>query len=95
VKGSTKKVYDTSYNLMTYPVGYYKALLRVKNGTWDAAGFYYDHKNHGNYTPSWSEAITIDALEAKVGVDFFVNLSSKVGATKAAQIESTKPSAWW
>ena len=41
-----------------------------------------------------SQAMTIDALEKKLGIDFFVNLPGKVGQGMADKIESTKDS-WW
>ena len=40
-------------------------------------------------------AMTIDELEAKVGVDFFVNLPAAIGENLAAKVEATKDNFWW
>ena len=40
------------------------------------------------------QSMTIDELERKLGIDFFVNLPDKVGQEIADKIESTKDS-WW
>ena len=38
--------------------------------------------------------MTIDELEKKTGMDFFVNLPAKAGQSLADKIESVKDS-WW
>ena len=40
---------------------------------------------------------TVDDLEKKTGIDFFVNLPAVVGEEMAAKIESEDPSkvSWW
>ena len=78
------------------PTAYFKALLGYKkNGTisitastggYTGIAFYYPHEA---YSGSWqSKAMSIDELEAKVGEDFFVNLPLKIGADRAAKVES-------
>ncbi len=96
VKGSTKVAYDNEGKAVKVPTAYFKALLGYKkNGTisitastggYTGIAFYYPHEA---YSGSWqSKAMSIDELEAKVGEDFFVNLPSKIGADRAAQVES-------
>lgn len=104
VEGSTKYAFDNSGKRVKVPVGYYKALLGYdksqKNGITSQTGgytgiaFYFDH--FGSYTSSayMNQSMTIDALEQKVGVDFFVNLPAAVGEEKANKAESTRDT-WW
>ena len=41
--------------------------------------------------------MSVDDLEEKLGIDFFVNLPAKVGEDVAARIEAEDPKsvAWW
>ena len=42
--------------------------------------------------------MSVDALEALTGIDFFANLPAKVGADQAAKIEAVDPAnvaLWW
>ncbi|MCF0174137.1 MAG: DNA/RNA non-specific endonuclease [Bacteroidales bacterium] len=99
IKGSKSYAYDNNNKAVTVPVGYFKALLGYKPGTvgnttggYIALGIYYDHYN---YSSTMSDQyMTIDELESKLGMDFFVNLSDKIGETLSAQVES-KIDAWW
>ena len=74
------------------PSAYYKALLRLKGGSYSAAAYYLPHSkdiasdNFSNYSLSVSE------LEKLVGVDFFATLPAVVGKDQAAAIESANPS---
>ena len=91
VEGSTRTTTDKSGNVtVTVPTHYYKALLRVKNGTYSGRAFIFQHFG-GSYNSSQLEsyAISIDALETQTGLDFFPNLVNKVGSTTAASIENT------
>lgn len=96
VAGSTKVAYDNDGKAVKVPTAYFKALLGYKKsgtisitgttGGYTGIAFYYPHEA---YSGSWqSKAMSIDELEAKVGEDFFVNLPSKIGADRAAQVES-------
>lgn len=73
------------------PSAYYKALLRKKGSTYSAIAFYFPHtaeiagKNFMDYI------ISVDELESRTGVDFFVNLPVVLGADKAGEIESADP----
>ncbi|MCM1502014.1 MAG: DNA/RNA non-specific endonuclease [Bacteroidales bacterium] len=103
VAGSTKYAYDNDGKAVKVPTGYYKALLGYKKnktvgitattGGYTGIGFYFDHSGYsGDYM---NMAMTIDALEAKVGEDFFVNLKDKIGSELADRVESTKDSYWY
>lgn len=96
VDGSTKVAYDNDNKAVTVPTAYFKALLGYKKdmslaGTtagYSSIGFYYPHEP---YAGSYQEkSMTIAELEDRVGINFFVNLPSKVGAAMAEKIESTK-----
>ena len=76
------------------PAAYFKAALQKSTSSsvgysgWRAAAWYMPHDSgiaSGNYK---SYVMTVDALEAKLGYDLFVNLPSKVGKTLADQIEA-------
>lgn len=107
VKGSSKKAYDNNGKAVTVPVAYYKAVLRyVKNGTLGYSGYmglamYFEHKaySQSNITSSMTDIVmSIDALEAKIGVDLFPNLATVAGKTVSDNVEKedpTKVSYWW
>lgn len=104
VEGSTTYAYDNNGKKVTVPVAYYKALLGYdksktvgitsQTSGYTGIAFYFVHQ--GGYTASayMNYSMTIDELEAKVGVDFFVNLPGAVGDAKANKVESTKDT-WW
>ena len=39
--------------------------------------------------------MSIDGLEEITGIDFFVNLASRVGSTQADMIEAAEPGTFW
>ena len=94
VKGSTKFTKDSDGKKMTVPVAYYKVLLRYSKSstisTWAAMAFYTEHKNYTNTSLS-SLAMSVDALEQKLGMDFFVNLPAQLGQERAAALEAENP----
>lgn len=103
IRGSDKVAYDNVGKAVTVPVGYYKALLGYRKGGtfgitastggYTAIAFYFEHKSYNDNTSAiMAQSMTIDELEKKMGIDFFVNLP-KVTA-KADDVESTKDS-WW
>lgn len=62
------------------PKYYFMAVMREKDGKYDAVGFLMEHSNEG-YTREMSllpYAMTIDALEVRTGIDFFHNLADDV-----------------
>ena len=94
VKGSTKSTTDSDGKKMTVPTGYYKVLLRYSRSstisTWAAMALYTDHKNYSNTSIS-SLVMSVDALEQKLGMDFFVNLPAHLGQERAAALEAENP----
>ena len=70
---------------VTIPKYYFMALLKCKNNTFEAIGFWMEHKVYDAYTndaPPTSEiaahAVTIDELELHTGIDFFHNLPDNI-----------------
>lgn len=102
LRGTTETAEDNEGTKIPVPVGYYKALLGYKKdasigketGGYIGIGFYFEHKGYENSSIMTTQAMTLDALEEKMGMDFFVNLPAAVGEDKAKQVESTKD-AWW
>jgi len=91
---------DRGGHLVRVPSAYFKALLRYypassTGETYTACGYFLPHTSaianddFGNYSMS------IDELEKKTGLEFFVNLAEKVGAENARKIKSQEPSSWW
>lgn len=73
------------------PTHYYKALLRRSGDDFSAVGFYFPHNSAiagGDFN---DYAISISALEKKVGVEFFVVLPSVLGKEKVAAIKNADP----
>ena len=104
VEGSTAYAYDNEGKKVTAPVGYYKALLGYQKNPavgitaqthgYTGVAFYFENRAYSgnNYK---ANAMTIDALEDKVGVDFFVNLPAAIGRDLADKVESTKDNYWY
>ena len=89
----TKYVLDYDDKHIAIPAGYYKALLRLsKDKKYTALGIYYDNATSSD-TNFKGRSMSIDELEKKVGVDFFVNLPEDVEKT----VEAANPAeeSWW
>ena len=96
---------DSDGKEMSVPSHYFKALLRYSKastlGQWSAAGFYLEHRNYSKGSSGYdfkAVSMSIDELEEKTGLDFFVNLPAKVGEETAARLEAQNPensSVWW
>ena len=94
VKGSTKYCMDADDKKVTVPVGYYKALLRLaKDKSYSAVGFWFNNEPNSAGSIQKSMSMSIDALEEKVGVDFFVNLPDDV--EKSVEAQNPAEVAWW
>ena len=93
VAGSTTYVLDYDSKHITVPTGYYKALLRLSKGEYSALGIYFDNKPNDAPSIQKSMTMSVDDLEKKVGVDFFVNLPADVQKTVEAQ--NPADDAWW
>ena len=95
-----KVAYDNDSKAVAVPDAYFKALLGYKKDMsiasatagYTAIGFYYPHAGYSD--GYMAKSMTIDELERKTGMDFFVNLPAKIGQSWADRIESTKDS-WW
>ena len=103
-KGETVKyALDNNGKKVTVPTAYYKAVLRyMKSSTvgysgYSACAVWLDHKVYSTKTIDSSYSMSVDDLEEKLGIDFFVNLPAKVGEDVAARIEAEDPKdvAWW
>ena len=101
VSASGKKEKDSNGNNVTVPDAYFKVLLRYSKsstlGQWNAAAFYLEHRKYSESLGK-QHSMSVDALEALTGIDFFANLPAKVGADQAAKIEAVDPSTvalWW
>ena len=90
VKGSTKKATDRSGHSVTVPTSYWKACLKRTSSGWTACGIWLDHYTRASSITT-DDLFSIDELEDKIGIDLFVNLPAEIGAEKAAEVESKKP----
>lgn len=84
VKGGTIKddqikeyISDGSHRIAV-PKYFFMALLSLKNGTYKAIGFWFDHKAYSSGSKFSDCALSIDDLEQKTGIDFFHNLSNNI-----------------
>ena len=99
--GSTTFTESKSGFAVRVPSAYFKALLRPSPtlgiSGYMACGFYLPHspniKADNNVLMSY--IMSIDELEKKTGIEFFVNLAEKVGADNARKIKSQEPGSWW
>ena len=103
-KGETVKyALDNNGKKVTVPTGYYKVVLRyMKNSTvgysgYSACAVWLDHKVYSTKTIDSSYSMSVDDLEKRLNIDFFVNLPAKVGEETTARIEAEeqKDVAWW
>lgn len=106
INGYTSTASDTDGKRIAVPVGYYKALLGYKRGAsgakfpgqvagYVAVGFYFKNQSYyGNFLTDTSCKMSIQALENKLGYDFFVNLPFKIGGDNAKKVETTVSTFW-
>ena len=93
VADATEFSTDTDGKKITIPTAFFKAVLVYKKGAdqeWTSAGFFTEHKKYSSNDLK-PISMTIDELEEKTGLDFFVNLTDKIGADKAAEVEAQVP----
>ena len=94
---------DNNGKKVTVPTAYYKVVLRyMKDATFGYSGYsacavWLDHKVYSSSSINSSYSMSVDDLEKKTGIDFFVNLPAKVGEDVAAKIEAQDPAKvdWW
>lgn len=86
---------DPDGKLVPIPEAYFKAALCYSPsstfGTWLSAGFYLKHQKYPDEYISEAEVMSVDMLEAKLGMDFFVNLPGKIGQVQADAVEAQNP----
>lgn len=100
---TVKYALDNYGKKVTVPTAYYKAVLPyMKSSTigysgYSACAVWLDHKVYSSSSINSSYSMSVDDLEKKTGIDFFVNLPAKVGEETAAKIEAEDPAkvSWW
>lgn len=100
---TVKYALDNNGKKVTVPTGYYKVVLRyMKNSTvgysgYSACAVWLDHKVYSTKTIDSSYSMSVDDLEKRLNIDFFVNLPAKVGEETTARIEAEDPKdvTWW
>ena len=89
---------------ITVPNGIYRAVLAYdkEKGSYIGIAAYFENKKNAytDFTKTLPETMlmSIDKLEEKGGIDFFVNLPSVVGESEANAIEAADPASesfWW
>ncbi len=103
IDGYTSSTTDKNGMDCPIPVAYYKVVLRYSTSTtigysgYMGCAIYMDHKDYSDTKVYASYAMSIDDLEEKLGIDFFVNLPDKIGETAAANVEKQDPTtvSWW
>lgn len=102
-ESSIRYAEDYTGKKITVPTAYYKVVLRyMKNSTvgysgYSACAVWLDHKVYSTKTIDSSYSMSVDDLEKRLNIDFFVNLPAKVGEETTARIEAEEPKdvAWW
>lgn len=96
-KDSKDNNLDNYGRKVTVPTGYFKTVLRKSGSDYSAIAIYFDHKKYDRKNPTKEDIMSIDDLENKTGIDFYVNLESVVGKAKADEIEAQDPKtvSWW
>lgn len=91
---STHKVKDVKGKTVTVPTGIYKAVLALtKQGEYKGLAVFFENVGQGEETLSKDMVMSIDDLEKKVGVDFFVNLPE--AEQKKVEAADPKNDNWW
>lgn len=100
---TVKYAVDNYGKKVTVPTAYYKVVLRyMKSSTFGYSGYsacavWLDHKVYSTKTIDSSYSMSVDDLEKRLNIDFFVNLPAKVGEETTARIEAEEPKSvtWW
>jgi len=111
VKDAKYYALDNVGKKVTVPTHYFKAAVRYKKNASLGYGGYMgfavllDHKDYteNNISKNMTDAsgskvvMSIDALEEKTGIDFFVHLPEVIGEDAAAKLEAEDPTtiSWW
>lgn len=100
VDDSSGSLTDRGGHTVRIPSAYFKALLRyypssTTGDVYTACGYYLPHSSSISGDGFQNYMMSIEELEKKTGMEFFVNLAEKVGAENARKIKSQEPSSWW
>ena len=82
---------DSKGTKVAVPNYYYKVLLRLKTGKYDAIGFWFEHRAYGSGLATAAVTKSVRQIEALTGFNFFANLPK--ATQDDAEVTST-PSAW-
>ena len=87
-------VKDTQGKDVAVPKAYYKVVLRYKageaNGGYDAIGFWLENRSYGSETIKRSHACSVDDIETRTGIDFFVNLKDDYEKEAESKYDASK-----
>ena len=100
---TVKYALDNNGKKVTVPTAYYKVVLRYMGSStygysgYSACAVWLDHKVYSNKSVNSSYSMSVDELEKRLGMDFFVNLPAKIGEDAAAKVEAEDPAKvfWW
>lgn len=100
---TVKYALDNNGKRVTVPTAYYKVVLRyMKSSTLGYSGYsacavWLDHKVYSSASVGSGYSMSVDDLEKRTGIDFFVNLPAKIGEDAAAKVEAEDPAkvSWW
>ena len=101
VDGKSATLRDREDHPVRIPSAYFKALLRYMPGStvgfdgYMACGFYFTHSSSIAKDDFVNYIMSVDELEKKTGIEFFVNLAEVVGDENARKIKSQEPVSWW
>ena len=86
-------VEDAQGKNVAVPQAYYKVLLRYKageaNGGYSAIGFWLENRSYGSEVIKSSYALSVDEIEQRVGIDFFVNLDNNIEKEVEAKYDAS------
>lgn len=88
--GQWMHIYDNAGNSVAVPEGYFRVLLGVKSGNYDAVGFFYRNEDDGRTRPQASDLRTVSRIEEITGLKFFKNLPSELASGVKSQLEPEK-----
>ncbi len=93
VNGSETVKYatDAKGNKVAVPNYYYKVLLRLKTGKYDAIGFWFEHRSYGSGLATAAVTKSVRQIETLTGFNFFANLAK---ATQDEAEGTNNPAAW-
>lgn len=94
IGNSKTYVLDNNQKKVTVPEAFYKALLAYsKDDGYRGYAAYYENRKYDKSTTLKNSCMSIDELEAKLGIDFFVNLPDDIETAVEAQNPATVE--WW